>query len=193
MMQKVIVLAMLAAVPAAYAQSDYVYNWTYSSSLYAGAGTLTINPNTPLSGIDGVDTYMPVSITGTFNGQTITGLDLSQTSGFYNYDNNIYFQSAGSYVLTYPAEPLWEVDQLAFLTGSDEYVMNGYPAGDPLSGSFDTYDLNGGGNGGSGDDGGGGNFALVPVPESAVNPGLIAAAGLFLGWRRWRSVRAART
>jgi len=33
---------------------------------------------------------------------------------------------------------------------------------------------------------------VQPVPESTTNPGLLAAAGLFIGWRSWRTVRAAR-
>jgi len=33
---------------------------------------------------------------------------------------------------------------------------------------------------------------IAPVPESSINPGLMAAAGLFIGWRSWRTVRAAR-
>ena len=33
--------------------------------------------------------------------------------------------------------------------------------------------------------------ALAPVPESAANPALLAAAGLFVAWRGWRTVRPA--
>jgi len=33
---------------------------------------------------------------------------------------------------------------------------------------------------------------LAPVPESTANPVLLASAGLFIGWRGWRTIRAAR-
>jgi hypothetical protein len=35
-------------------------------------------------------------------------------------------------------------------------------------------------------------FIAAPVPESPLNPGVVAAAGLFIGWRSWRTLHAAR-
>ncbi len=168
-------LSCLLVVPAIHAQS-YFYNWSYSSSLYSGSGSMSVNPNAPGNGDDGVDAYLPVTFTGTFNGQTIVGLDASPENAYQNF---FYFQSAnGSYVLTSPTETLWEIEALAIVTPVDEYIMYGYPAGAPLD-AFQTYDLNGGGSGGTGDDGATtqtGTFYLTPVPEPSA--GVIFGIGI---------------
>jgi hypothetical protein len=195
-MTKVLALVLLAATAAARAQS-YVYDWTYSSPLYTGSGTLSVDPTMPVNGIDGVDCYIPV-ISGTFNGQTITGLD---TSG--NYDNYFLFQASGSYALTSPAEPLNEVYEFAFLTTADEYVMNnnGNDPGTGTANEFETYDLNNGGSGiyGSddaydalGDFNPVGDFTITPVPEPSVKGLILGGAILFLSLRSRRQLCAAR-
>jgi len=195
---KTIVVLLLAAVTSARAQS-YVYDWSYSSPLYTGSGTLTVDPTMPQNGPDGVPAYVPL-ITGAFNGEPITGLD---NSGDYN--NWLLFQNPNnsSYTLTYPAEPLWQVYEFAFTTTLDEYVMNsngdgGNPA---VASQFETFDANNGGSGvfGSDDayDAQGnsnpvGSFTIAPAPEPSVNRLLVGAAMLFLGARMWRQRRVGR-
>jgi hypothetical protein len=175
-------MILLATVFAAHAQ-NYLYTWTYSSPLYSGSGTLTVDPSAPENGGAGVDAYVPV-ISGTFNGQLITGLD---TSGAYN--DFLYFQNPAdsSYTLTYPAQPLWQVYELAFSTTDDEYVMNGDPFG-----GYETFDNNNGGSGGAGDDGfnnsgvyigNTGSFSLVSVPEPSVDSLVFGLAGVLIVWR----------
>ena len=170
---KVILMVLLAAITTARADV-YVYDWSYSSSLYTGSGTLSVDSSAPQEG-GGVPVYVPV-ISGTFNGQAITGLD---NSGGYN--NFLYFQdSHGSYTLTSPTQPLWQVTELALTTASDEYVMNV-----DNTGSGETFDINNGGSGvGGADDaydslgnpiGNTGNFSLVAVPEPST-----IIAGLFM-------------
>ena len=189
---KPIVMVLMAGVFVASAQGLYEYNWSYSSSLYTGSGTLTVDPSAPQNGGAGADSYVP-DISGTFNGQAITGLD---TSGDYN--NWLYFQNPGnaSYMLTYPAQPLWQVYELGFLTSSDEYVMNGDP-----SGGYETFDISNGGSGAAGDDGydisgdpigNTGSFSLTGVPEPSLNGLIFEFAFLYIGWRSWRRVSAAR-
>jgi len=179
---KTVGMMLLAMVCAAHGQS-YLYTWTYSSPLYSGSGTLTVDPSAPQNGGAGVDAYVPI-ISGTFNGQPVTGLD---TSGAYN--DFLYFQNPAnaSYTLTYPAQPLWQVYELAFSTTDDEYVMNGDP-----SDGYETFDYNNGGSGGAGDDGfnasGGyigntGSFSLVSVPEPSLDSLILGAAGMFIVWR----------
>ena len=189
----VAVLLLLAVAGTAQA-GLYSYHWSYSSSLYTGSGTLTIDPSTPQNGGGGVDAYVPV-FNGTFNGQTITGLD---TSGAYN--NWFYFQDAhGSYVLTSPTQPLWQVYEFAFTTSTDEYVMNsnGVGTNPAVADHFETFETNNGGSGVFGSDDAydaQGNFnptavfsitpvTAVPEPSSAA---VFGFAVVFIGLVNWR-------
>jgi len=193
---KTIVFGLLVAGSSARAQS-YIYDWSYSSPLYTGSGTLTVDPTMPQNGPSGVAAYTPV-ITGTFNGETITGLD---NSGDYN--NWLLFQNptTGSYTLTYPNEPLWQVYEFAFTTTADEYVMNSNgDGGNPMvANELDTFDANNGGSGVFGSDDAfdsegnfnpAGTFTITVVPEPSVN-GLLAVAAILLpGSGIWRKLRA---
>jgi len=190
------VIVLLVAVSSARAQS-YIYDWSYSSPLYIGSGTLTVDPTMPQNGPSGVAAYIPV-ITGIFNGESITGLDNSGA-----YDNWLLFQNptTGSYTLTYPNQPLWQVYEFAFTTTADEYVMNSNGVGgNPMvANEFGTFDANNGGSGvfGSDDafDAAGnfnpvGTFTITAVPEPSVKGLLVAAAILLLGSGIWRKLRA---
>jgi hypothetical protein len=193
---KVFALVLVAATGSVRAQ-NYVYNWTYSSPLYIGSGMVSVDPTMPVNGLDGLDSYIPV-ISGTFNGQAITGLDISG-----NYDNYFLFQASGSYVLTFPTEPLNQVYEFAFLTTADEYVMNnnGNDPGTGTANEFETYDMNNGGSGVYGSDDAFdsvgnfnpvGDFIITPVPEPAAQGLFLGGAILFIGLRSRRQLRAAR-
>ena len=195
MKNTILVMALVVALaPTGIARAQsYVYNWTYSSPLYTGSGMVSVDPTMPVNGLDGLDSYIPV-ISGTFNGQAITGLD---TSG--NYDNYFLFQASGSYVLTSPTEPLNEVYEFAFLTTADEYVMNnnGNDPGTGTANEFETYDMNNGGSGVYGSDDAFdsvgnfnpvGDFTITPVPEPAAKGQFLGGAILFVSLRSCRKL-----
>ena len=199
MKNTILVMALVVALaPTGIARAQsYVYNWTYSSPLYTGSGMVSVDPTMPVNGLDGLDSYIPV-ISGTFNGQAITGLDISG-----NYDNYFLFQASGSYVLTSPTEPLNEVYEFAFLTTADEYVMNnnGNDPGTGTANEFETYDLNNGGSGIYGSDDAYdfvgnfnpvGDFIITPVPEPGAKALFLGGAILFIGLRFRHLLRAAR-
>ena len=199
MKNTILVMALVVALaPTGIARAQsYVYNWTYSSPLYTGSGMVSVDPTMPVNGLDGLDSYIPV-ISGTFNGQAITGLDISG-----NYDNYFLFQASGSYVLTFPTEPLNQVYEFAFLTTADEYVMNnnGNDPGTGTANEFETYDMNNGGSGVYGSDDAFdsvgnfnpvGDFVITPVPEPATKGLFLGGAILFISLLSRRQLRAAR-
>jgi len=56
------------------AQADITLNWTFTTTtgVIDGSGILTVNPN--LTSVDGYTGYQVTAISGTYLGQTITGL-----------------------------------------------------------------------------------------------------------------------
>lgn len=173
--QKVMLVGLLASLPtlpAAHAQT-ITFDWTETgSSLYGdGAGTLTIDsvpitPDVPLGYV-----YQLTAFTGELGGTTITGLG-APFIAFFSLPSS---PTAASYYGI----------QVGFSTTAHNYLLSN-SSDDP------NYEIEGEFGPGGGFDAGTDSFTLAPVPESAVNPGWIAAAGLFIGWRRWRSARAAR-
>jgi hypothetical protein len=166
-----ILLALLAAIPAAHAQT---YNWTETgSSLYGdGAGTLTLDQFVGAMGPYGL--FSIGAFTG-YIGSTSPSADVSGSSIAFTPDDGtvIFYDSLAPGNLA--------AATIDFSAGSYAYEING---------EFGLYVVSQGGTG----DGGGDAFtlSLTPVPEASLNPALLAAAGLFIGWRSWRTVRTAK-
>jgi hypothetical protein len=170
-MQKVTLVALLASLPAlptAYAQT---FDWTETGSPYGdGAGTLTLGVEYPY---DGYLTYNLSDFTGYF-GSSSPSADVGGSPITSYSDAGLYFSSSAA-----PGN-LARVG-IEFESGQSFNIQQ------PLGPYTSVYVI-----GPSGYDAGGDTFALDSVPEPPANLCLIAAAGLFVGWRRWRSVRAAR-
>jgi hypothetical protein len=196
--RKVLLLTALAIIPtiqAVHAQS-ITYDWTetgnpaeINSQTYYGdaSGTLTISTSGVYASGRGKSSQFDYAITD-FSGEFTTGPDAGTT-----------FNSTS---LPFPSDPR---GFLVFGTANS-------PSPSSLKGaSFvftadingDNFDITGDTHGGytvsedENSDAGGDAFSiclapLAPVPESPVNPAVLAAAGLFIGWRSRRTVRNVR-
>jgi len=109
-------------------------------------------------------------MTGTYLGQTIDGL-----GGGFGGPDNLLMNLTGAFDQI-------DLDGITFEYGAGYTQENFFSAGND-SGAAPDLEY---GNRNYG------VFSATPLPESPVNPGLLAAAGLFAGWRSWRARRVAR-
>ena len=179
MKKQTLLLAVLAGSAVVSSQAQSLFDWTFTatsgpSTGVIGSGTGTVDTSSDDYLENGG--YLVESLSGTWAGQTVT---LAPAGGFFGGDN-----------------------LLRNLTGTPEQLDDsGINFQVPVSPDSFGWNILGYGTDLANDEGSDGqwysgtfsaNLVVAPVPESAVNPGLLAAAGLFIGWRSWRTVRVAR-
>jgi hypothetical protein len=153
------------------------------------AGALSVSAQTVAVTVDG-NTYAVTTITDTDANQTalLTALLTAQSwYGDYTLADDVATAVGGSLGGQQPASAfngapygpffLFEIDNGETVMAIDNSgIVGNYSLGGGVTVPV-TYAI---------------ATIIAPVPESSINPGLMAAAGLFIGWRSWRTVRAAR-